>query len=81
MGGVHVRREFWRKETNELFQQLQAACKPPYVDFLHRLGMDFEPGHASGAVVEDRDGREYVDCIGGYWNLNVGHNHPTCLKQ
>jgi len=52
----------------------------PYVDFLRRFGMDFEASRASGAVVEDRNGRKYIDCIGGYGNLNVGHNHPQVIE-
>jgi len=52
----------------------------PYVDFLHRFGLDFEAGHASGAVIEDSRGRKYIDCIGGYGNLNVGHNHPHVVE-
>jgi len=44
------------------------------------MGMDFEAVHASGAVVEDRSGRKYVDCIGGYGNVNVGHNHPHVIE-
>ena len=52
----------------------------PYVDFLRRFGMDFEASRASGAVVEDRSGRKYIDCIGGYGNLNVGHNHPHVIE-
>ncbi len=52
----------------------------PYVDFLRRFGMDFEAGRASGAVMEDRNGRKYIDCIGGYGNLNIGHNHPRVVE-
>jgi putrescine aminotransferase len=52
----------------------------PYVDFLRRFGLDFEAGHAKGAVVEDRSGRKYIDCVGGYGNLNVGHNHPHVVE-
>jgi len=52
----------------------------PYVDFLHRFGMDFEVTRASGAVLEDRSGRKYIDCIGGYGNSNVGHNHPHVIE-
>jgi len=52
----------------------------PYVDFLRRLGLDFEPSEALGAVVKDRAGRQYVDCIGGYGNLNIGHNHPQVVE-
>jgi hypothetical protein len=36
----------------------------PYVDFLDRLRMDFEPGPVSGAVMEERSGWTYVDGIG-----------------
>ncbi len=52
----------------------------PYVDFLRRLGLDFEIARASGAEVEDRRGRKYIDAIGGYGNLNVGHNHPRVIE-
>lgn len=52
----------------------------PYVNFLRRFGMDFEAGRASGAVIEDPSGRKYIDCIGGYGNLNVGHNHPRVVE-
>ena len=48
----------------------------PYGDYLQRLGMDFEAVRATGALVEDRHGRKYIDCIGGQGNVNVGHNHP-----
>ena len=48
----------------------------PYGDYLQSLGMDFEAVRASGALVEDRNGRKYIDCIGGQGNVNVGHNHP-----
>jgi 4-aminobutyrate aminotransferase-like enzyme len=42
--------------------------------------LDFEAGRAKGAVVEDRSGRQYIDCVGGYGNLNVGHNHPHVVE-
>jgi putrescine aminotransferase len=52
----------------------------PYVEFLRRLGLDREFVRAQGASVWDRDGREYVDCVAGYGNLNVGHNHPKVIE-
>ena len=63
-----------------LFDAYRRHVSRPYVEFLHRIGMDFEAGRASGAVVEDRNGRKYIDCIGGYGNLNVGHNHPRVVE-
>jgi putrescine aminotransferase len=52
----------------------------PYVQFLQRLGMDFEVVGAEGACVVDRAGRRYIDCVAGYGNLNVGHNHPHVIE-
>jgi putrescine aminotransferase len=52
----------------------------PYVQFLHRLGLDFEAVRAEGASVYDDAGRRYVDCVAGYGNLNVGHNHPHVIE-
>ncbi|PLC50553.1 4-aminobutyrate--2-oxoglutarate transaminase [Pollutimonas subterranea] len=35
---------------------------------------------ASGAVVIDLDGYEYLDFAGGIGTLNVGHSHPEVIK-
>jgi putrescine aminotransferase len=51
----------------------------PYVEFLERRGLALDIVRAAGAFVWDRDGRRYLDCIAGYGNLNVGHNHPRVL--
>lgn len=52
----------------------------PYTDFLRRFGMSFELRGALGAVIKDSSGRQYIDCIGGYGNLNIGHNHPRVVE-
>ena len=31
-------------------------------------------------MVTDDSGREYIDCIAGYGNLNLGHNHPRMVE-
>ena len=33
-----------------------------------------------GAVLEDIDGKEYIDCHGGYSVVNLGHCHPRVVK-
>jgi putrescine aminotransferase len=52
----------------------------PYVQFLHRLGLDFEVVRAEGANVFDSAGRRFIDCVAGYGNLNIGHNHPHVIE-
>jgi LysW-gamma-L-lysine/LysW-L-ornithine aminotransferase len=34
----------------------------------------------SGATVYDSEGREYVDCAGGYGTCIVGHSHPRVVE-
>jgi len=52
----------------------------PYVEFVRRFGIDFSTYRALGATVEDQTGRKYIDCIGGYGNSNIGHNHPRVIE-
>ena len=35
---------------------------------------------ASGAVLTDVDGREYIDFVGGIGVMNVGHSHPRVVQ-
>lgn len=60
--------------SDELLSEHQrwvARAKTPHVPrFVAR---------ASGAVVYDVDGREYIDFSGGVGSLNVGHSHPKVV--
>lgn len=35
---------------------------------------------AAGIKVWDSDGKEYLDFLGGYGSLNLGHNHPRVIE-
>lgn len=37
--------------------------------------------HAQGMHVLDSENKEYLDFVGGYGSVNVGHNHPRILKR
>jgi putrescine aminotransferase len=52
-----------------------------YVDLLDSLGLSDEFARAEGAIVYSSDGRCLIDCIAGYGNLNVGHNHPRVVAS
>lgn len=51
----------------------------PYVGFLKRIGLELKIVRAQGACLFDGDGRQFIDCLAGYGNLNVGHNHPKIV--
>ncbi len=62
-------------------QSFALHVNAPYVQFLRRLGLDIDFVRAQGACVFDRQGRSYIDCVAGYGNLNVGHNHPKVIDS
>ncbi len=68
------------KTKPDLFDTYAGCVSRPYVNFLQRLGIAFEPAEASGAIITDTHGRTFIDCIGGYGNVNIGHNHPLAIE-
>jgi 4-aminobutyrate aminotransferase len=44
----------------------------------YELG-DVELVHGEGVRVWDSEGREYLDCVSGTFNLVLGHNHPAVV--
>lgn len=43
-------------------------------------GYDRVEWKASGAVITDIEGKEFIDCAGGYGVFNVGHSHPKVIE-
>ncbi|KZL24597.1 Putrescine aminotransferase [Pseudovibrio sp. Ad37] len=53
----------------------------PYLaDFLQTLHCDRVFTKASGVVLTDSEGRDYLDFVAGYGCLNLGHNPPKVVK-
>ena len=59
-----------------------------YKNYIHQgrgslsalIGIDTNFVKAEGSKVWDEDGKEYLDFVGGYGSLNLGHNHPAVLE-
>jgi validone 7-phosphate aminotransferase len=54
------------------------AGADPQAFAYYELG-DVHLVHGEGVHVWDADGREYLDCVSGTFNLVLGHNHPAVL--
>jgi putrescine aminotransferase len=52
---------------------------PGIARLLSLLGVDRRFVHARGACVVDEQGIEYIDLMGGFGSLNLGHNHPEVM--
>jgi ornithine--oxo-acid transaminase len=63
---------------------LREHVNPAMAKVLKTIGFDVRFTHGRGAYLFDEQGRQYIDCLGGYAALNVGRNHPVvrdALKQ
>jgi len=59
-----------------------AYCKyvsPSFAALLKFMGFDAVEESAQGAIVRDTAGNEYIDCLGGFGALSLGHNHPKVV--
>lgn len=52
---------------------------PELVNLLGLIGFDKSFVRAEGTSVWDAAGNEYLDFLGGYGALNLGHNHPQVV--
>jgi len=65
-----------REDTYAAYQQYVNGGLAALLKF---MGLDVVEDHAQGALVWDVDGNEYLDCLGGYGALSLGHRHPAVV--
>jgi putrescine aminotransferase len=53
---------------------------PSLANLLKFMGFDSVEVEARGCLVIDSQGREFLDCLGGYGTMSVGHNHPRVVE-
>jgi putrescine aminotransferase len=79
-----------RSSETELINSYGYYINSEYPGFLKRFGLTRLSIKAEGAVITDSEGKEYIDCVGGYGVCNLGHNdsglinaiiEQLCLKQ
>ena len=44
------------------------------------IGFDSVEESARGCVIRDSRGREFLDCLGGFGTLSLGHSHPRVVE-
>ena len=69
--------ELSRSQVRELYR---SYLNPGLVTMLELLDFDRRFVAARGAEVRDAAGNTYLDFLGGYGALNLGHNHPAVLE-
>ncbi|MDR3643594.1 MAG: aspartate aminotransferase family protein, partial [Clostridia bacterium] len=66
--------------VNELEGLYRAHCNSAFYKLLDINGLNRCFAHAEGIYLWDSDGRRYMDFVGGYGSLNLGHNHPRVIR-
>jgi len=61
----------------ELFER---HVNPGLAGLLRFTGLDVVEDHAEGVFVWDKDGKKYLDFLGLYGTLNLGHRHPRVVE-
>lgn len=69
--------ELSRTDSVALFREY---INPGLCSLLGLIGFDRRFVKASGTTVIDDRGIEYLDFLGGYGALNLGHNHPEVVE-
>lgn len=68
---------FSHSKTMELYREY---LNPGFIKLLSMIGFDKVYRKAEGCVITDEQGNEYLDFLGGYGALNIGHNHPRIIE-
>lgn len=63
--------QYWTDHVNEGFLQYRKSVSTDYTAVEWR---------DEGAVFQDVNGKEYIDCLGGFGIYVTGHRHPKVLK-
>src|SRR5690554_5305205 len=64
-------------EVSKIFKE---HLNPGFAKMLSLLNFDRQYIKASGTKLWDVDGNEYIDFLGGYGSLNLGHNPVRVLE-
>ncbi|MDR1796930.1 MAG: aminotransferase class III-fold pyridoxal phosphate-dependent enzyme [Clostridiales Family XIII bacterium] len=74
------------EEMKELIDEIRwdydEHVNPGFLEYRKAAGEDdmAMEWSANGDTFMDLQGREYIDCLGGFGVYNCGHRHPTVLK-
>ncbi|RMH58333.1 MAG: aminotransferase class III-fold pyridoxal phosphate-dependent enzyme [Deinococcus-Thermus bacterium] len=62
-----------------LFEQFERHINPGLAGLLRFTGLDRVESHAEGVYVWDTEGKRYLDFLGLYGTLSLGHRHPKVV--
>jgi len=65
--------------TDQLFELYERHLNPSLVALVKFMGFNAPEATAEGCVVRTTEGTEYLDCLGGFGVMCLGHRHPKVV--
>jgi putrescine aminotransferase len=62
--------------VQSVIERYRQHVNPGLASLLQFMGFDSVEVEAEGCVVRDAHGREFLDCLGGFGVMTLGHRHP-----
>ena len=62
-----------------VISQYEEFVNPSVARLFRFMGLNSVESHAHGCYIYDEDGKEYIDCLGGYGIFALGHTHPKVI--
>ena len=64
----------------QVMQTYAEHVNPALSQVLQFIGFSSFEVEAKGSIVRDSSGREFLDCLGGYGTMSLGHSHPKIIE-
>lgn len=65
---------------NQTIKNYEQYINPSIVRLFRFMGLSTPAKQAQGCIIVDQDGKEYIDCLGGYGVFSLGHRHPKVVE-
>jgi putrescine aminotransferase len=65
---------------SQTIDKYEQYINPAMAKLFRFMGLSTIEWEAEGAVIKDIDGKEYIDCLGGYGVFSLGHRHPKVIE-
>ena len=65
--------------VEETIAKYEKYINPAQAKLFRFMGLASVEGHAQGWTITDSEGREFIDCLGGYGMFALGHRHPKVV--
>ncbi|HWQ61240.1 MAG TPA: aminotransferase class III-fold pyridoxal phosphate-dependent enzyme [Negativicutes bacterium] len=63
----------------ETIAKYEQFINPAVARLFRFMGLSTVEWEAEGSIIRDIDGKEYIDCLGGYGVFSLGHRHPKVV--